>query len=379
MFASLRSLLTVPALLLLPLGLAQPLPADSASVFLASQVAAPGSSVVVPVMFQSSAAPVSAIQFDIQYDSSSMSLFANLGDAARNSGKVFYQLDLAPGARRFLIVGLNSSVMASGSLFNLFVNLGPNAATGAYSLSFSNVTAADPAGVIASISAADGTITVAGTIAQSVPLQSEGVLNGASLTSGPLAPGEIFTLIGSNIGASKTTQVSFDGIAATLFYIGTSQINGMAPYELAGRAVTQMEITGPSGAVSELAVPVAAASPAIFTLDASGVGQGAILNQDLAVNSPTNPASRGAIVVLYATGSGQITGTDPATPILPVAVQIGGADSEVLYAGTVAGLITGLLQVNCLVPTGVSPGYAVPVTLTVGGLRSTQNVTLAVQ
>jgi len=182
--------------------------------------------------------------------------------------------------------------------------------------------------------------------------------------------------------------VSFDGVPAVLFYASINQINGVTPYELAGRTTTRMEITTGGQVVSDLALPVSPESPAIFTLDSSGVGQGAILNQDATLNSPLDPAARGTIVALFATGAGQtnpagvdgqIAGTTPITPVLPVGVQIAGVAAEVLYAGVAPGLSTGVLQVNCRVPASVTPGYSVSIVLTVGTASSAQNVTLAVQ
>jgi uncharacterized protein (TIGR03437 family) len=383
----------VPTLLLMSMGLA-PHALMGATLALASQTAAPGSGIVLPVAFQSNGEAVSGVQFDIQYDNSAMSLFATLGDEAKNSAKLLYEVDLSPNVRRFLIVGLNSNLIPSGTLISLFVNLSPNASAGISSLVISNLTGADPAGVPASVIGSDGSVTIVGTIAQSSPLQMAGVLNGASLVSGPLAPGEIFTLVGSNIGSTSGSgtnagaQVLFDGLAASLFYVATNQINGMAPYELAGLAVTQMEITAGGQVISDLAVPVAAVSPAIFTLDGSGAGQGAVLNQDSTLNSFSNPAARGSIVALYATGSGQtnpvgvdgqIAGKVPLTPVLPIAVQIGGLAADVLYAGTAPGLSTGVVQVNCRVPENATPGYSVSIVLTVGTISSAGSVTLAVQ
>ena len=56
-------------------------------------------------------------------------------------------------------------------------------------------------------------------------------------------------------------------------------------------------------------VPVLPSRPGIFSLDGSGQGLLAILNQDGSVNSPSNPAARGSIVTIYATGGDE---RDPA-------------------------------------------------------------------
>jgi uncharacterized protein (TIGR03437 family) len=49
-----------------------------------------------------------------------------------------------------------------------------------------------------------------------------------------------------------------------------------------------------------------------------------------------------------------------------------------LYAGPSPGLIWGVTQVNLIVPASVTPGNAVPLAITVGGVQSQPNVTLTV-
>jgi uncharacterized protein (TIGR03437 family) len=347
-------------------------------------------------MLDSRSTTIGGVQFDVRYDNTAMSLNATLGDTARNSGKLLYQADLAPNQRRFLIVGLNTNSIADGSLLNLFVNLNPNVQQGVFTLSFSNTAGTDPYGVLASVVGSGGTVTVQGTRDQSIPLQTAGVLNGASLASGPVAPGEIFTLLGSSIGPISTgggAQVLFDGVPALLSYAAPNQINGVTPYELVGHAITNLTVSSGERKISDLTIPVVTASPAIFTLDGSGVGPGAILNQDSRVNSVSNPAGKGTIVALFATGSGQtdppgidgqIAGSFPSMPVLPkpvlpVSVKIGGLDADILYAGAAPGLLSGILQVNCRIPESIAPGYSVPVILTIGSASSPPTVTLAVQ
>ena len=56
------------------------------------------------------------------------------------------------------------------------------------------------------------------------------------------------------------------------------------------------------------------------------------------------------------------------TPLLnaPVTVSIGGQPAVVQFAGLAPGFV-GLYQVNAAVPSGVTPGDSVPLTLTVAG------------
>jgi uncharacterized protein (TIGR03437 family) len=135
-------------------------------------------------------------------------------------------------------------------------------------------------------------------------------------------------------------------------------------------------------------VNVAPASPGIFALDASGKGGGAILNQDTSVNSPQNPAAKGSVIVLYATGGGQTNppGRDgqianapnlPA-PVLPVKVRIGGVESQVQYAGAAPGFIAGAMQINVRVPE-TAPSGNVPVILEIGGWPSQEGLTVAIR
>ena len=129
-------------------------------------------------------------------------------------------------------------------------------------------------------------------------------------------------------------------------------------------------------------------SPAIFSLDSSGQGQGAILNQDYTVNGPANAAARNSVVMIYATGEGETTpvGVDGKLavepwprPRQPVAAFIGGVEAEVLYAGGAPGIVAGLLQVNARVPSTVVPGTAVPVQLRISQTLSPAVITMAVR
>ena len=229
-----------------------------------------------------------------------------------------------------------------------------------------------------------------------------GVLNGASFLSGPVAPGEIVTLIGAGIGPASPqrptgsatsavlagTSVLFDGTPSPILYAAPNQINLIIPYEVYGKPLTQLQVTHRDGIIAALFVSVSDTAPAVFTLDASGVGPGAILNQDGTINTPANPAEKGSAVVLFATGAGQtdppgtdgqIAGDALPKPLLPVSVRIDNLDAQVFYEGAAPTLVAGVLQVNCIVPANVRSGYAVPVVLTVGNVSSPSGVTLAIK
>lgn len=347
--------------------------------------APPGASLVVPVTYASQSALATGLQFDLQHDSSALTISATLGATPRLSGKSLYLWDLAPGRRRFLLIGLNREPLADGALINLFVNLSPTALQATYPLKFLNATATDAAGLAVIVKAADCAISIQGTADSGTRLPTEGIVNAASLLPGPVAPGEIISLLGA---ALNDASVLFDGVPAPLLYSAPNQINAIAPFGLYKKTSTQLQVMQRGQPIADLRLSVADAAPAIFTLDGSGIGPGAILNQDSSLNSPSLPAANGSVIVIFATGAGQtdppgvdgqITGNILPKPLLDVTVQIGGLDAKVLYAGAAPGLVAGLLQVNCVVPPDAPSGYAVPILLTVGKVTGPAGVTLAVQ
>jgi uncharacterized protein (TIGR03437 family) len=275
-----------------------------------------------------------------------------------------------------------------------------------------------PGGLARGIYAGSVTITAAGGSTHGVPVQlfvtepdgpplfsAAGVVNAASLAPGPVAPGEIVTIFGVGLGpvtltslrivdgqVSATlaeTEVFFDNLPAPLVYVAANQLSAIVPYAVAGTTEAKVQVEYRGARSDAVRVGVAPSAPGIFSVDSTGKGQGAILNQDYSVNSAANPAEQGSVVLIYATGEGE---TDPQVadgrlaspevlprPKLPVTVKIGGLEAEVLYAGAAPGQVVGLLQVNARVPAGAPSGSAVPVVLTIGAASSQPGVTLAVK
>ena len=382
----LRSSTKVPVLASLALFIGSTA-AFASQLVLPRQSAASGASIIGQVTFASQASSVSGVQFDVQYDNAAMNLAATLSGPVGTSGKSLYAVDLAPNKKRFLIIGLNQNLIPDGTLINLSVSIGLNAVGGTYALTLSNICGTDPSGHAATVTGTDGTVTV--NTGSTAKLQPNGVVNAGSFLPGPVAPGELVTLIGSGIGPASSqvpsgspsstilggTSVFFDGTAAPLLYAASNQINAIVPFSVSGETATQLTVTAQGQTIAAVVQSVAAAAPGVFTLDSTGTGPGAILNQDLSVNSPSNPAVQGSFIAVFATGAGQtnppgvdgqITGAVLPTPLLRVSVQIGGLDAKALYAGAAPGLIAGVIQVNALIPPGAPSGSAVPIVLTVG-------------
>jgi uncharacterized protein (TIGR03437 family) len=145
----------------------------------------------------------------------------------------------------------------------------------------------------------------------------QAVANAASFTTGPVAPGEIVSIFGTNLA----NAVAFDGAPATLVYFSPTQVNVTVPYSVIGpRTLLQM---GPTS----VQLQVAPSAPGIFA---------------------AVPA--GGIVTLYGTGCGGLT--QDALPLcsLPSSITVNGETAQVLYAGIAPGLVSGANQINFALP-----------------------------
>jgi len=230
------------------------------------------------------------------------------------------------------------------------------------------------------------------------------VTNAASNLGGSIAPGEIVVLYGSGLGPAQLTsasvaadvlydtalagtRVKFDGIAAPLLYTSATQVAVIVPYEVTG-ASAQVTVTYQAQTSASATVALAGSAPGLFTIDSTGQGQAAAVNQNGSINSSSTPVPIGGIISLYATGEGQSSpsGVDGKravaplpTPVLRVNVSIGGVTiNDLQYAGGAPGEVAGLLQINVAIPTSVTPGSAVPVIIRVGEATSQAGVTIAV-
>jgi trimeric autotransporter adhesin len=159
---------------------------------------------------------------------------------------------------------------------------------------------------------------------------------------------------------------------------------------VAGRESTEVRVEFNGRTTTAVRVGVGAAMPGVFSMDQSGVGQGAILNQDYSGNSPANPALRGSAVMVYATGEGQTTPAGVSgrvnTGVVPlprpeqtVRATIGGMQVPVEYACAAPDLVSGVLQVNLRIPQNAPTGSSVPVVITVGDTPSQRNLTMAIR
>jgi uncharacterized protein (TIGR03437 family) len=213
-----------------------------------------------------------------------------------------------------------------------------------------------------------------------------------SIFGSRLGPTQLASLDLDGNGYVKTelqgTRVLFNDVPAPLVFVSETQVGAIVPYALDGTGALRLVVECQGVRSVPVELPAAESAPGLFTLNSSGTGLGAILNQDGSVNALENPAERGSVVVLFGTGEGQTepAGQDgklavetPPRPRLPLAVTIGGRPAEVLYAGGAPGLVAGVIQVNARVPADLAASGEVPVVLQVGGAASQPGVTLAVR
>jgi uncharacterized protein (TIGR03437 family) len=246
------------------------------------------------------------------------------------------------------------------------------------------------------------TIRVAGP-RQSV--SAAGIVNGASFASrGRVSPGEIINIFGlrlapaglqpASVGPDRRyptllsgVRILFGGIPAPILFISPNNLGAVVPYDIFGRRTVEMVVERDGVVSGVVNLDIDAAAPGIFTADSSGTGQAAATNEDGRLNSASNPASAGSILVMYATGGGQTTppgrdgvleSTTPASLRLPVRVLAGGREAEVLYAGGAPALVAGLIQVNFRLAKDAQAGPSVPVVLLIGDNASPAGVTIAV-
>ncbi len=226
--------------------------------------------------------------------------------------------------------------------------------------------------------------------------------SGSPNLSGPLAPGEIFSIYGAGFGPQQGVaaqpsgnkigtelagvQVFIEGTPAPLLYVSSTQINLIAPYLLDGRMAAHIRILAADVTSNEVVLGVRQAVPEIFLNPAVSSSQtfptAAILNQDGTVNSAINPAHVGDTVAMFVSGVGQtnppgVDGEIPqaagGTPVLPITVQAA-ITTNVTYAGNAPGLVSGAVQVNFQIPqfnpVGAGPPYPVAIGLSVGGANT---------
>jgi uncharacterized protein (TIGR03437 family) len=200
-------------------------------------------------------------------------------------------------------------------------------------------------------------------------------------------------------------EVDINGRPARLLYVGPKQINLQCPSLPAG---TKLAVTVENTATKQTASWNAAtasmkeASPAVFSLDGSGTGQGLVIiantpkiamlpnpNMDAEAAQPAEPGDH---LVIYANGLGLVDHEVPdgepaaASPLSQVLATVRVKVGDTLLPVTFAGLapsMAGVYQVNTILSELVPFGPEVPLSLEVqlpdGTVLQSNVVTIAIQ
>ena len=217
-----------------------------------------------------------------------------------------------------------------------------------------------------------------------------------------VAPGSLATLFGTGIATKNVNastiplpfilggvQITVDGFRAAIIFTGVDpypQVNFQMPSEVQpGTANLVVTVNGVDS--DPLPVTITSTAPGIFAYDPFGgtldptelqvVAQNPPQYNNSNINSPSNPAPAGSVVVAYMDGTGALrtpvedgfaaTGSDSARA--SASATIGGEPAGIQYIGLTPGNV-GLAQANVVIPDDL-PSGDYPLVLTVGGLVST--------
>src|SRR5664279_3594016 len=191
-------------------------------------------------------------------------------------------------------------------------------------------------------------------------------------------------------------QVTFQpgGVAAPLTYVSSTQINCLVPYEILGGGPVQVEVIYLGQRSNAVTLQYASTQPGIFTALGTGTGLASVQQYDAegnyqGQNSSSNPGKAGWHLSFYLTGegiipapavTGKVTRNATVVPLLgPPSVLIDNLPSTVTYFAAAEGLVSGLMQVNAIVPPGVHTGQAVGLSLSMSGSSSQPGVVIYIR
>jgi uncharacterized protein (TIGR03437 family) len=252
--------------------------------------------------------------------------------------------------------------------------------------------------------------------AQAPSVASGGVLNAASFAKGQVVtPGSLVSIFGTNLASSLASadsiplstslgnvSVSFNNIPSPLLFVNHDaangdQINAQLPWEVANSGSVNVVVTRNGQASQPVSVPVGAVSPGIFAVN-FGVGNAiAYGNADGIIAAPTgsiqglntHPAKINdpTTLVILATGLGPVnppvaTGNDVTDGQLHKCVNtpqvlVGNVAAQVVFAGMTPQFV-GVYQINIVIQPGTPTGDKVPLQISMGGITTTDQVTIAV-
>ena len=223
-----------------------------------------------------------------------------------------------------------------------------------------------------------------------VPLANGAIVNSASLTTAPLAPGTLVTITGTSLSeGSKSApddgmhalpnklagvEVVFDGFALPLLLAAPSEVRAQLPYDTGGASSASLYVRtersdGSVTITNAIALKLVPASPGVFAFGGPEPRAGMLLHgQAGAPVTQDSPVHPGEVVTLWTTGLGLVDTGDPTKTVLPgipyadldapveipVRATVNGIPAEVTSAVLPKGSI-GVYEVRIVIPNGVEP------------------------
>jgi uncharacterized protein (TIGR03437 family) len=191
-------------------------------------------------------------------------------------------------------------------------------------------------------------------------------------------------------------SVSVGGKAAYLDYISGGQINALVPSD-APTGTVPVTVTNANGTSDKFWLIVNPTQPGLLAPTSFIVGgkqyvaalfsdgQTFALPQNAIAGVPSHPAKPGETLTIYGVGFGPVTPAITAGTLVtqqnslttPIQMSFGTALATLPYYG-LAPSFTGLYQLNVVVPS-VASNSALPLTFSLGGVKGSQTLYIAVQ
>lgn len=249
-------------------------------------------------------------------------------------------------------------------------------------------------------------------------LRDNAVVNSASLTPGPVAPGTLITIPGRDFADSTESapddaseplpdklagvEVFMNGIVLPLLSVSPAQIRAQFPYDLGNSVVASLYVRtqhadGTVTITNAIPVKLLPATPGLFAFGGDEPRIGIVLHTDNDSGQPgapvtgDNPAHPGEVLVLWAAGLGAVSTADPVaefeagvpydgpdTPVLnSVFALVSGRSAEVISATLPHGSI-GIYEVRVQLPADLGADDRTPLLISQNAEVS-NTVTIPVQ
>jgi len=233
-------------------------------------------------------------------------------------------------------------------------------------------------------------------------LTADAVVNSATLSAGPLAPGTLITITGNQtaekVGAAPDdgseplpsklagVQVIFDGVPLPLVAVSASEVRTQLPYVAGGATSANLYLRiehddGSSIVTSPVAVSLVSASPGLFAFGGSEPRPGMLLHTGDSPVTSDNPAGPEETVTVWATGLHVIGSSPEQAPVAgvpfsgtqaaftPLHASVNGQPAEVKSA-SLPPTSMGVYQIRIVLPSEISGDGPAQLVVTQDGVTS---------